>query len=123
MDVKEKRDMRKKHVRKLTFIRNDNLRKKLDKKWRKQKAFHHNKARVRDLVKIRNVKEGYKAPKVVRGIHPSGYEEVLVSNVKDLERVNPKLQAIKIRKIGKKKKKEILSHAEKMKIKVLNPGV
>ncbi len=123
MDVKEKRDLRKKFIRKLKFIRNDYLRKKLEKKWRKQKAFHHNKARVRDLVKIRNVKEGYKAPKIVRGIHPSGYEEILVSNVDDLKKVDPKTQAIRIRKIGRKKKMAIIEEAKKLKIKVLNPGV
>lgn len=123
MDVKEKRDLRKKLVRKLKFIRNDYLRKKLENKWRKQKAFHHSKARVRDLVKIRNVKEGYKAPRVIRGVHPSGYEEVLVSNINDLKKVDPKTQAIRIRKIGKKKKKILIEEAKKYKIKVLNPGV
>ena len=74
MEPSEKRDLRKKVVKKLKFIRNDNKRTKFNKKkklkWRKQKAFHHNKNRVRDLIKVRNVKYGYKAPKEVRGIHP-----------------------------------------------------
>ena len=123
MDAKDKRDLRKKVVKKLKFIRVDSNRVKVKNKWRKQKAFHHNKARVRDLVKIRNVKTGYKLPKTIRNIHPSGYEEVLVHNIKALEKINPKVQVARIAKIGKKKKKDLLKKAQELKIKVLNPGV
>ena len=75
------------------------------------------------MVRVRNVKIGYRTPKTIRGIHPSGYEEVLISNVNDLKKIDPKTQAAKIRKIGKKKKQAILKEAAKLKIKILNPGV
>jgi large subunit ribosomal protein L32e len=122
MEVKEKKQKRE-SLKKYKFIRVDSLRKKLKKRWIRPKAWHHNKPRKKDLVRIRNVRVGYKTPKDLRGVHPSGYEEVLVSNVNDLKKVDPKIQAVKIRKIGRKKKQEILKEAEKLKIKVLNPGV
>jgi large subunit ribosomal protein L32e len=65
---------------------------------------------------------GYRNPKSVRGLHPSGFREVLVHNLKDLERINPKTEACRIAStVGKKKKIEIIKRAEELKIKVLNP--
>jgi len=65
---------------------------------------------------------GYGSPKSVKGLHPSGFEEILVHNIKDLERIDSKKQACKIAsKVGKKKRIEIMKKAEELKIKVLNP--
>ncbi len=65
---------------------------------------------------------GYRNPKSIRGLHPSGYEEVLVFNLKELEKIDPKKQACRIAStVGKKKKIEIMKRAEELKIKVLNP--
>ena len=65
---------------------------------------------------------GYGAPRQLRFLHPSGFKEVLVSSLKDLEKVDPKTEAIKIaHTVGKKKRQEILKKAEELKIKVLNP--
>lgn len=65
---------------------------------------------------------GYKRPEKVRGLHPSGFKEVLIHNVKELEGVNPKEEAIKIAsRVGEKKRAEIVKKAEEMNIKVLNP--
>lgn len=64
---------------------------------------------------------GYRNPKEIRGVHPSGYREVLVSTVKDLDKVNKELQAIRIRgTVSKKKKAIIRAEAERKGIKVLN---
>lgn len=63
---------------------------------------------------------GYRAPKAMRYLHPSGLGEVLVYNVKDLEKVSG--QAVRIAAaVGKKKRDEILKKAEEKKLKVLNP--
>lgn len=122
MDVKAKKSEREK-MKHRKFIRVDFLRKKLRKVWRAPRAWHHNKPRKKDLIRIRNVKTGYKAPKSVRGIHPSGYKEVLVSNLNDLKKVDKKTQAIRIRKIGMKKKNTLVDEATKLGIKIINPGV
>ncbi|MEM2597607.1 MAG: eL32 family ribosomal protein, partial [Thermofilum sp.] len=55
------------------------------------------------------------------GLHPSGFEEVLVHNVKDLERIDPKRQAVRIAAtVGRRKRAEILKRAEELGITVLN---
>jgi len=66
---------------------------------------------------------GYRGPRAVRGLHPSGYEEVLVYNVGDLATIDPETQAIRIAgAVGARKRAMILEEAEKRGIKVLNPG-
>ena len=67
---------------------------------------------------------GYRGPKAVRGLHPSGYEEVLVYNVGDLAAIDPETQAIRIAgAVGARKRAQILEEAERRGIKVLNPGL
>jgi large subunit ribosomal protein L32e len=64
---------------------------------------------------------GYKGPKVARGLHPSGYREVLVHNVADLSAIDPDKQAARIaHTVGKQKRVLIIEQAQKKKIKVLN---
>ena len=65
---------------------------------------------------------GFSSPKAVRGLHPSGYEEVLVFNVSDLEKINPETQAVRISsKVGMKKRLMIEEKAKDMGLKILNP--
>jgi len=65
---------------------------------------------------------GYRSPKETRGLHPSGYEEVIVRNVDDVRKVDPKTQAIRIaRQVGARKEVEISAIADELKIHVLNP--
>ena len=64
---------------------------------------------------------GFRGPASVRGLHPSGFEEILVYNAKTLEMVDPKAQAIRISgKVGDKKREIIVEKADKLKIRVLN---
>jgi large subunit ribosomal protein L32e len=35
------------------------------------------------------VKAGYKGPRISRGLHPSGYNDVLVFNTRDLKKIDP----------------------------------
>ncbi|HEW93679.1 MAG TPA: 50S ribosomal protein L32e [Thermoprotei archaeon] len=64
---------------------------------------------------------GYRVPKIVRGRHPSGFIEVLVHNVKELEDIDPKRYAIRIAStVGRRKRIEIIKMADKLGIKVLN---
>ena len=65
---------------------------------------------------------GYRQDKRIRGLHPSGYEEVLIRCVDDVHNVDPETQAIRIAStIGKRKRLEIMKIAEEKGIKVLNP--
>ncbi len=70
------------------------------------------------------VSAGYRKPRAVRGIHPSGYIEVLVSNASELEGLDPDIHAVRIGgTVGQRKRQEILKRADTMLIRVLNPSV
>ena len=67
---------------------------------------------------------GYKGPKIARGLHPSGYREVIVFNADQLSLVDPKTQAIRIaHTVGKRKRALIIAQAKKLNLKILNVKV
>jgi large subunit ribosomal protein L32e len=67
------------------------------------------------------VNTGYRSPKSIRSLHPSGYKDFLVYNVNDLKKLNPKIDAVRIaHTVGKRKKIEILVEARKKNLLVLN---
>ena len=95
--------------------------KRLGKKWRKPRGIH---SKLREHKKARGFipNPGYGSPKSTKGLHPSGFEEMLVYNVKDLEKINPEKQACRIAStVGIKKRLEIMKKTKELKIKVLNP--
>ncbi|WP_410766893.1 50S ribosomal protein L32e [Haloferax sp. DFSO60] len=68
------------------------------------------------------VEAGYRTPKAARGLHPSGFEEVRVHNVDDLEGVDGDVQAVRIAsKVGARKREQIEDECEDREIRVLNP--
>ncbi|WP_255191556.1 50S ribosomal protein L32e [Natronobeatus ordinarius] len=68
------------------------------------------------------VQAGYRTPTTVRGKHPSGFEEVRVENVDDLEDVDGDTQAVRIgSSVGARKRERIEEEAEADGIRVLNP--
>ena len=68
------------------------------------------------------VEAGFRSPKAVRGRHPSGFEEVRVHNVDDLEGVDGDTEAVRIAsKVGARKRERIEEVAEDEGIRVLNP--
>ncbi|MWG35146.1 50S ribosomal protein L32e [Halomarina oriensis] len=68
------------------------------------------------------VASGFRTPKEVRGLHPSGFEEVHVENVTDLEGVDGDSQAVRIAStVGARKRERIEEEAEESEIRVLNP--
>src|SRR5512137_676262 len=69
--------------------------KQLSDSWRKPRG-QHNKQREQKKAKGALPKPGFGSPIAVRGMHPSGYFEVLISSVKELEGINPKTHAIRI---------------------------
>jgi len=107
--------------KKPNFVRHEGWRyKRLSEGWRRPRGLDN---RMRRKIKgwPPTVNVGYRRPKVARGLHPSGYKEVLVYNTNDLEEIDPKTQAIKIaHTVGKRKRAKILVEARKKKIIVLN---
>jgi len=95
-------------------------RKRLGLKWRRNKGLH-GKVRRHEKGKNKMPTIGYRAPKELRYLHPSGLKEALVFNLSDLEKIDQKTEAARIsHAVGKKKRVEILKKAEELKIKVLN---
>lgn len=94
---------------------------KLGEKWRRPKG-RHSKLRRHEKGKGFLPKPGYRSPKLVRGLHASGLEEVRVFNPKELEGLNPKTHAVRIAsQVGKKKRLEIMKKAKELGLRVLNP--
>ena len=114
--------VRKRH-QKPWFKRDDyEKKKKLSASWRRPRGLF-NKMRRGFPDKGPVVQAGYGAPAAIRGFHPSGFEEVLVGSLGDLEKVQSE-QAIRIaRTVGARKKQMILERALAKGMKVLNPGV
>jgi ribosomal protein L32E len=71
----------------------------------------------------RTVNVGFRSPKAVRYLHPSGMEEVAVFNVGDLTIVDPDKQVARIGgSVGLRKKRLIVKRALELDIRILNPG-
>ena len=103
------------------FVRQESWRyKRLKENWRRPRGID-NKMRRKIKGWPVTVSVGYRGPKVARGLHPSGYKEVLVHNAEELKKINPKTEAVRIaHAVGKRKKARILVEARKRKIRVLN---
>lgn len=89
-------------------------------KWRKPRGMH---SKMRQHYRYRRnvVSIGYGSPKDARHLHPSGFKEVMVHNVKDLERINPETEAARVaHKVGMRKRLEIEAKADELKVRVLN---
>lgn len=96
--------------------------KRVEDSWRKPRGMD-SKIRKEKKGKPPLVKVGYRKPESQRGVHPSGYREVLVKNSEEVKEVDPGTQAIRIgSRVGKRKRKKILETAKELGIKVLNPG-
>jgi large subunit ribosomal protein L32e len=105
------------------FVRQESWRYvRLAENWRKPKGID-NKMRKQVAGVPPIVKVGYRGPKKARGLHPSGYKDILIHNVKDIERLDPKSEAARIgRTVGRRKRLDIISRASVLGIKVLNKG-
>lgn len=67
-------------------------------------------------------KIGYKLSKSVRGLHPSGFVEIVVRNPIEMENLDPTNNAVRIAaRVGRRKREKILARAKELGIRVLNP--
>lgn len=91
--------------------------------WRKPRG-QHNKQREQKKAKGALPKPGFGSPVAVRGMHPSGFFEVLVTSLKDLEGLDPKTQAVRLGgTVGTRKRSVIQEQAVSAGLKVLNARV
>ena len=91
--------------------------------WRKPRGID-NKMRTEEQGWPKSVKVGYRGPSAVRGLHPSGKEEVTVWNPVDVENVDVETQVARIGgSVGGRKREAMLEKAEKLGVRVLNLGV
>jgi large subunit ribosomal protein L32e len=103
------------------FLRSESWRyAKLSESWRRPRGLDHKMRR-----KIKGwppmVSTGYKGPKIARGLHPSGYREVLVHNTKEVNELDPNTQAARIaHTVGRKKRAQIIAEARAKNVVVLN---
>jgi len=94
--------------------------KRLDDNWRKPRGLH-NKVRKHIKGKTPVAHPGYGSPASVRGMHPSGYMEVLIHTPAEIESVDASTTAVRIGAgVGWKKRTVIEKRAEELGIKVLN---
>ena len=121
LDSETIKKITRRHKTKKRFFRQEWFRyKRLEKKWRRPRGRH---SKMRKNLKYRppKVKIGYRNPTEVRGLHPSGYQDVLITTLQELEKMDPKTQAARIaHSVGGKKREEIEDRADNLGIRILN---
>lgn len=122
LKVRRRQKKRKPEFRRYCWNKKLRLR---DKSWRRPRGLH-NKLRRRYGGKKTGripVNVGFGSPRAVRGLHPSGYEEVLVYNPADIEKIDKSRQVARIAScVGMKKRLAIEDKAKELGVRVLNPS-
>jgi large subunit ribosomal protein L32e len=89
-------------------------------KWRRPRG-SHSKMRQHYAYRRNVVSVGFGSPKEAKNLHPSGFKEVRVWNVKDLEKINPELEAARVaHQVGMRKRQDIEEKADELGIRILN---
>ena len=67
------------------------------------------------------VRVGHGKVAAARGLHPSGFREIMVQNTADLDNIDPETEAARVgRSVGGRKREQIYSRADELGIRVLN---
>ena len=107
--------------RKPNFRRYNWFKYSLPDSWRKPRGLH-SKMREDEKNKPATVKIGYRSAKIIRGLHPSGYEEVYVRTMNELNKVDKETQAARFASgLSEKKRKIMITKAKEIGVKILNP--
>ena len=94
--------------------------KKLGESYRRPRGVH-SKRRQKEARKPAMAGVGYRGPKATRGLHPSGYNDVLVENVEQIKALNPETDAARISAtVGNRKRQLIVAKAQENGVKILN---
>ena len=88
--------------------------------WRKPKGMQSSQ-RVNRKYRSPMARVGYRKIASVRGLHPSGFEEVMVHKPADLDGIDPERQAVRIgARVGNRKRAQIHDKADDLGLRVLN---
>jgi large subunit ribosomal protein L32e len=88
--------------------------------WRKPKGYQ-SKQRLNMKYRSPMARIGFGKIAAVRGLHSSGFEEVLVHQIADMDSLNPELQAIRIGStVGNRKRMVIHARADDLGVRILN---
>ncbi|MCJ2554913.1 MAG: 50S ribosomal protein L32e [Candidatus Thermoplasmatota archaeon] len=94
--------------------------KRLGRAWRRPRG-HHSKLRRHLGYRPAMPSTGHRGPRGVRGLHPSGFQEVLIHRPADLEGLNPEVQAARIaHSVGTRKRVSIQERADELGVRILN---
>lgn len=105
------------------FVRSEGFRYKRLRKsgWKKPKGRHH-KMRTYLGGKPLSPNVGYRRRRDLRGLHPSGFREVLVDNPAQLAALNKEKEAVRLSgRLGALKAAKIMEESKKLGLKILNP--
>ena len=125
MEQKRLIELRKKiNKKRPSFRRVESWRyKRVKDSWRKARGID-SRTRIKSKSGVKSPSVGYRGPKKVRGLHPSGYEEVRVHTINDLKDLNNKKHAIKVStNLGVRKRISVIDYAQSRGFKVLNLGI
>ena len=88
--------------------------------WRKPKGMQSSQ-RINRKYRSPMARIGYRKIASVRGLHPSGFEEVMAHKPSDLDGINPERQAVRIgSRVGNRKRAQIHDRADDLGLRVLN---
>lgn len=88
--------------------------------WRRPRGLH-NKQRIQKKAKGPLPTPGYGSPVEVRGLHPSGFRDVLVHTPEELDQLDPSTDAVRIAgSVGARKRGAIQERALTAGLKILN---
>ena len=91
--------------------------------WRKQRGID-DKTRRKTKNGVKSPEVGYRGPKAIRGLHPSGLEDVIVMHIHELDNLNPEIHGIRVaRRLGARKRVALIETAREREFRVLNIGL
>jgi large subunit ribosomal protein L32e len=95
--------------------------KQLAESWRKPRGLH-SKKRLQKKAKGPLPKPGFGSPVAVKGMHPSGYREIRIFTMSELDGLDPAIDAIRIgASVGNRKRLVLQEQALAAGLKILNP--
>lgn len=96
---------------------------RIKKSWRKMHGID-NKTRMHRKQGVAEPDTGYRSPKDVKYLHPTGLQDVLVTHESDLKGLSPKVHGIRISgKLGIKKKLALIEKVREAGFRILNMGI
>jgi large subunit ribosomal protein L32e len=119
VDTQKLKSMKKTHPKFFRANFGRTKRKRIKDNWRKPRGID-NKKRIKIKYVGAEPNIGWRGRKEVRGLHPSGFKEVLISTPKELDSLG-KDKVVRISSgVGRKKRNDIIEKSLKLGLKVVN---